>query len=136
MNIITIQAIYRGAFGLGVAVILGAMGAHYLEDKLEPKDLQIFETAVKYQFYGCFGLFIMGILNHLGTPVLKLPIICLRFGILIFCGTLYFLALRPLFEIKGLNWIGAITPIGGLAMIAAWLWTGFLYFKDSKNALT
>ncbi len=132
MNKISLQAIYCGAFGLAVAVLFGAIGAHYLKEKLSLENLQIFETAVRYQFYGCIGLILMGILNHIGTLQLKWPIVLLRFGILIFCGTIYFLAIRPLLGINGMGWVGAITPFGGLAMIVGWGWVGVLFFKKSK----
>ena len=135
MNKISARAIFRGAFGLAAAIILGAIAAHELEDRLPEYNLKIYETAVKYQFYGCFGLILLGMLNHLNTLNLKWPITLLRFGILIFSGTLYFLALRPLMGIEGYNWFGAITPIGGLSMISAWIWTGTLYFKVSVKSI-
>ncbi len=63
MNKISSQTIYRGAFGLAVAIILGAFGAHFLKEKLALDNLKEFETAVKYQFYGCLGLLALGIIQ-------------------------------------------------------------------------
>lgn len=128
------KCLYRGAFGIAVAIILGALAAHALKDRLPEYNLQIFETAVKYQFYGCFGLLIFGILSIQLHLKLKLSAMLLRFGILIFSGTLYFLALRPLFGIEGLNWVGAITPFGGIAMITAWILLGIEILKTKTEA--
>ncbi len=127
------KCLYRGAFGIAVAIILGALAAHSLKDRLPEYNLQIFETAVKYQFYGCFGLLIFGILSIQLHLKLKLSAMLLRFGILIFSGTLYFLALRPLFGIEGLNWVGAITPFGGIAMITAWILLGIEILKTKTE---
>ena len=133
MNKISSQTIYRGAFGLAVAIMLGAFGAHYLKEKLPIENLQIFETAVKYQFYGCLGLLALGLISHTTEVKLNTPILLIRLGSLIFCGTVYFLALRPVFGIDGFKWVGAITPIGGLCMMACWIWVGVLFLKASKK---
>jgi len=132
MDKVSKRSISIGAFGLALAILLGAMAAHYLKDKLELKEINVFETAVKYQFYGCLGLVLMGILNHLGTQKLLLPMRFLGFGILIFSGTLYFLALKTLANIEGLKWVGAITPLGGILMIISWIWVGVLFSKNTK----
>ncbi len=127
------QAIYRGAFGLFAAIVLGAFAAHSLKNSLPEIHLKEFDTAVKYQFYGCIGLILMGMLSHTFKISLAWPSALLRVGILIFCGTLYFLAIRPLVGIEGMNWIGAITPLGGICMMLAWVWTGISFYKLSQN---
>jgi uncharacterized membrane protein YgdD (TMEM256/DUF423 family) len=132
-NKISSQTIYRGAFGIGIAIILGAFGAHYIKDKLDLEHLHLFETAVRYQFYGCFGLLALGILLQNTNRNLNIPLYFLRFGILIFCGSLYFLALKPQFGIQGMNWMGAIAPFGGLGMVLAWIWVGIVFYKGSKT---
>jgi len=133
MNKIIYQTFYRGSFGMAVAIMLGAIAAHTLKTKLPEYNLQIFETAVKYQFYGCLGLIAFGLISYVTQKRLVLPILFLRLGVLIFSGTLYFLALRPLAGIEGLNWVGAITPLGGLFMISAWIWVAVIFYKKSKD---
>jgi len=134
MNLLAKKCLYRGAFGIAAAIILGALAAHALKDRLPEYNLQLFETAVKYQFYGCFGLLIFGILSiQLGVD-LKWSAPFLRFGILIFSGTLYFLALRPIMGIEGFNWVGAITPLGGIAMITAWILLGIEILRIKTEA--
>lgn len=132
MNKLSAQCFYRGAFGMAFAIMLGAFAAHTLKDKLPVYNLQIFETAVKYQIYGCLGLMILGLIRFQTGEKLHLPVLMLRLGILIFCSTLYFLALRPLLGIQGYGTVGAITPVGGVLMITSWVWTALIFFKISR----
>ncbi len=101
-----------------LAIILGAFGAHGLKEIISGEMLTIFETGVKYHFYHVLAMLaLVGFCrsNRLPKPV---PFICFSwlFGILVFSGSLYILS------ISGIRWLGAITPIGGVAMIIGWLW--------------
>jgi uncharacterized membrane protein YgdD (TMEM256/DUF423 family) len=107
-----------GAAGLGLAVMLGAFGAHGLRGKLDSYAMGIYERAVFYQFIHAMGLLVVPILarmNALRPSAGTLVCALLLAGILIFSGSLYLLALT------GTRWLGAITPIGGVCFIAAWL---------------
>ena len=107
-----------GATGLGLAVMLGAFGAHGLRGRLDAYAMGIYERAVFYQFIHSMGLLVVPILarlNALRPPAGTLVCALLLAGIAIFCGSLYLLALT------GTRWLGAVTPIGGLCFIAAWL---------------
>ena len=100
-----------------IAVALGAFGAHGLRSRLSPDQLATFETAVRYQFYHVPGL--LGA-AWLATywPGYWPPIAAgwlFLVGSLVFSGSLYLLVL------SGRRWLGAITPLGGLALIAGWL---------------
>lgn len=104
---------------LGVAI--GAFGAHALRAMLETSGrAATFETAVKYQFYHAVALILVGMLLHLfgsnPTTVKLLSWSGYSFlgGVLIFSGSLYVLCFT------GITWLGAITPLGGLGMIAGW----------------
>jgi len=104
---------------LGVAI--GAFGAHALRAMLETSGrAATFETAVKYQFYHAIALVLVGMLLHLfgsnPTIVKLLSWSGYSFlgGVLIFSGSLYLLCFT------GVSWLGAITPLGGLGMIAGW----------------
>ena len=104
-----------------LSVMLGAFAAHTLKEILEPASLQIFETAVRYQFYHVFALLAVGIL-YKEFPV-KLMIWAGRLfvsGIVLFSGSLYLLCYVKHNQLP-LNWLGAITPFGGLAFIAGWI---------------
>ncbi len=104
---------------LGVA--LGAFGAHALRNMLEASGRgATFETAVKYQFYHAFALVLVGLLMHtFGTNPTVVKLLnwagySFLGGVIVFSGSLYVLCFT------GITWLGAITPIGGLAMIIGW----------------
>jgi len=104
-----------------VGVALGAFGAHALRAMLDASGRgATFETAVRYQFYHALALVLVGVLMQLfssnPTTVKLLGWAGYSFlgGVLIFSGSLYILCFT------GVTWLGAITPIGGVAMIAGW----------------
>jgi uncharacterized membrane protein YgdD (TMEM256/DUF423 family) len=113
MNWSAIAAIF-----LALAVGLGAFGAHGLRSRLDPEMMDIYKTAVLYHFLHALGMLIVSVLPKTGTfSEAGADIICwlLLAGILIFSGSLYLLA------VTGTRMLGAITPIGGVAFIAAWV---------------
>ena len=104
-----------GAIAAFIAVALGAFGAHSLRTRLTPEMLNIFEVGVRYQMYHAFGLIAVAWaktrwpeanLNAAGWAFIV--------GIIIFSGSLYLLS------ITDTRWLGAITPLGGLAFLAGW----------------
>lgn len=103
-------------YGL-IGVVLGAFGAHALSARLTADLQAIWHTAVEYQFYHALALLGLGVLlrGGLASGWLSAAAICFCVGVLIFSGSLYILAL------SGLRWWGAITPIGGLLLIAGWV---------------
>ena len=111
--------IIAGAINAFIAVAFGAFGAHALKEKLSEKYLAIWETAVQYQMYHAIGLIVIGILmstNIIGNvSQLSWAGYLMLSGIVIFSGSLYVLSL------SGIGILGAITPIGGVAFLAAWL---------------
>lgn len=100
-----------------LAVALGAFGAHAFKEKLLANGyLSTFETAVSYQFYHTLALLGIGILSmKYPSTLIQWSGTSMVVGILIFSGSLYLLCF------SGIKWLGAITPIGGLAFIAGWL---------------
>lgn len=107
----------------GIAVGLGAFGAHGLEKLADADTLDIFKTAVRYQFYHVFALLAVGILANLylqSSQQLKWAARLFIGGILIFSGSLYLLTLAKISDVD-MNWLGAITPVGGLALIGGWM---------------
>ena len=99
-----------------LAVIFGAFGAHALKGRLDDYAMGVFETAVQYHFYHSFALLAVGIiaLSQPQVALLKSSGWLFFLGLLIFSGSLYILSLT------GIRWLGAITPLGGLAFIAGW----------------
>jgi uncharacterized membrane protein YgdD (TMEM256/DUF423 family) len=117
--------VFAGLSGF-LVVALGAMGAHALRDHfhLAEQNLQVYETAVRYQAYHTIALiglslWVFQFPSKAGDMAGKL----FMAGIVIFSGSLYFLALRPLFGIADdqLKWVGLFTPFGGFAFMTGWL---------------
>jgi uncharacterized membrane protein YgdD (TMEM256/DUF423 family) len=107
-----------GAFLLALAVVFGAFGAHGLRGRLDDYSMGVYEKAVFYHFIHSLGLLIVAFLPKTGTfSETATSVVCtlLLIGVVIFSGSLYVLA------ITGTRWLGAITPIGGVAFIAGWL---------------
>lgn len=108
-----------GAINAALAVAAGAFGAHGLKDRLDARALEVFETAVRYHMYHALALVLCGIIATKGATTAGW---ILQAGIVIFCGSLYALALT------GVKGLGAITPIGGLAFLVGWVylaWTSW-----------
>lgn len=105
-----------GALLAALAVAAGAFGAHGLEGRVTPDRLQTFRTAVSYQMYHALGLLVVSWAVAQGWgPAVHGAGYCFVAGILIFSGSLYLLVLTDT------SWLGAITPIGGVAFIVGWL---------------
>lgn len=104
-----------------IAVILGAFGAHKLKELISPEDIAVYETGIRYQFYHSFALLAVGILLYLKPSSLLIKSgYSFAIGILLFSGSIYGLSLRNASNVN-LNWLGPITPIGGLFLILGWL---------------
>lgn len=100
----------------GIAVMLGAFGAHALRDRITPDLLETFKTGVSYQMYHALALFgVALVISRLpGSTLLGIAGWLFVAGTILFSGSLYLLATT------GLRWMGAITPLGGVAFIAGW----------------
>lgn len=102
-----------------IAVAVGAFGAHALRARVLPEMVSVWETGARYQMYHALALF--GVAWALGRAPGALAVAagwCFLVGIVLFSGSLYLLALT------GTRWLGAITPLGGLAFLTGWLLLG------------
>ena len=105
-----------GAIAMAFGVALGAFGAHGLRDRLAPYLLAVYETGVRYHLVHALGLFVAAWLaGEDQTRSARLAGVLLVVGILLFSGSLYVLALT------GVRAFGAVTPLGGIAWLAAWI---------------
>jgi len=100
-----------------LAVSIGAFAAHTLRDRLSPELLDTFQTGVQYHMYHALGLFGIGLLmlNFPTSNLLRISAYLMIAGIVLFSGSLYLLS------ITGTKWLGAITPLGGLCFLTAWV---------------
>ena len=114
-------AMIAGAILAAAGVALGAFGAHGLKAMLSPEALGWWRTAVEYQLWQAIGLVAVG-----ASPAARTrgPAGMLAGGTMIFSGSLYAMAL------SGAHWLGAITPVGGLLIIAGWAWLAWRLAKS------
>lgn len=111
------MAAFTGAISVG----LGAFAAHGLKKILSADTLAIFETAVRYQFYHVFALLAVAILfAAYPNKMMKWAGYFFITGILLFCGSLYLLCYIK-YNMLSMDWVGAITPFGGICFIAGWV---------------
>jgi uncharacterized membrane protein YgdD (TMEM256/DUF423 family) len=105
-----------GAVAGFLAVALGAFGAHALKARIPASDLVVFETAVRYQMYHALALLLLAALFPKGTSTAgTVSGWAFSVGILVFSGSLYLMLLT------GQRWLGAVTPVGGVAFLVGWL---------------
>jgi uncharacterized membrane protein YgdD (TMEM256/DUF423 family) len=101
---------------LALATVCGAFGAHALKGQLAPERMQIWETAVRYQFFQSLGLLGVGLtLRSLDDTAVRAAAALIVVGIVLFCGSLYALSF------SAPRALGVLTPAGGLAWVAGWL---------------
>lgn len=113
-----------------MAVALGAMGAHFLKDKITPEHLQTYEKAVLYHFFHTIALLaVVGLMNKLKTRTLTAAALCFIAGIIFFSGSLYLLSARELLAIESWNFLGPLTPAGGIFFISGWIMIGVSAFR-------
>ncbi len=114
---------------LFLAVGAGAFGAHALRAAFEPRQLEVWQTAVLYHLIHGLGLLLLAALIELRPAVkaLRAAWVTMALGLLLFSGSLYLILLT------GMRWLGPITPIGGSALMLAWLmlaWAGFKHWRS------
>lgn len=119
-----------GVFG-AVAVALGAFGAHALQKLVSEAALHRWETGVLYQFFHSLALMVIGLAGHRGEGRwIHAAAMAFVVGILLFSGSLYLLTFKDLLSETMVRIIGPVTPVGGLAFIAGWI---FLAIHGQKQ---
>ncbi len=115
-----------------LSVVLGAFAAHALKGLVSDHSVTTFETGVRYQFYHVFALMAVGIFyKEFPSGILIWAGRFFLLGILLFSGSLYTLAIVQASVKPGYNWIGAITPFGGICFIAGWLLLFLSFFRKN-----
>lgn len=121
----TRKFITAGAVSAALAIGLGAFGAHALAARLTPEMLDVYHTAVLYHLFHSLGLPVAALVCFL-KPQSRAAAVSgwlMVAGVVLFCGSLYLLA------VTGVRWLGAVTPLGGLAFIASWLLMAVAAFR-------
>ena len=117
MNANAQSIVVTGAVLALLGVALGAFGAHALKSRLDADLLAVYQTGVQYHLAHALGIILIGVLVHMLPAAKWLPAAAwtMTAGVVIFSGSLYLLS------ITGIRVLGAVTPIGGVALLAAWL---------------
>lgn len=110
-----------------LCVALGAFGAHGLRTWVEPQLLETWHTAVTYQFYHTLVLLLLALPGLPALRSLALARCLFVLGVVIFSGSLYLLVLT------GTRWLGIVTPIGGLALMAGWGWLAVAFWQHGQQ---
>ena len=106
----------------GLGVVLGAFGAHGLKQLVPPETVSAYQTGVQYQMYHAFALLIVGVLmDRYSSSLLNWAGVFFVLGIVLFSGSLYFLASLKAMNKVGVSGIGLITPIGGIMFVIGWI---------------
>ena len=105
---------------MALATISGALGAHALPGRLSPSELNIYDTAVRFQFFQALGLLVLGaVARGAYTEGLHVAALLLIGGIVTFCGSLYLLAFHLSLGMPLV--VGLATPLGGILLIGGWV---------------
>ncbi|WP_316785180.1 DUF423 domain-containing protein [Pedobacter frigiditerrae] len=123
------RIILTAAFLGGLAVVLGAFGAHSLKALVSAPSLEIWQKGVEYQFYHVFALLYLSTFARYKNKLISLSYIFFTLGIILFSGSLYVLALKDIYHFSA-QFIGPITPIGGLCFIIGWICLFLAALKD------
>ena len=119
-----IALVFATFFG-ATAIILGAFGAHLLKKKLSTEQLQSFETGIKYQIYHAIILLVLGFQLKESSTIDQYIFLAFIIGTLLFSFSIYGLVISSA-KNKKIKFLGPITPLGGLFLVAGWL---LLFFK-------
>ncbi|MDG2151557.1 MAG: DUF423 domain-containing protein [Polaribacter sp.] len=119
-----IALVFAAFFG-ATAIILGAFGAHLLKKKLSTEQLQSFETGIKYQMYHAIVLLVLGFQLKESSTIDQYIFLAFIIGTLLFSFSIYGLVISSA-KNKKIKFLGPITPLGGLFLVAGWL---LLFFK-------
>jgi uncharacterized membrane protein YgdD (TMEM256/DUF423 family) len=113
-----------------LTVLLGAFGAHSLEDKLEPEALKSFETGIRYMMFHVLALLVINSSSLLQEKSKKRISLLFFAGVLLFSGSIFLISLGVI----PASQIWFVTPIGGILLILSWLITAVAFFKSNHKA--
>ena len=118
------------AFLAGLSVLLGAFGSHTLSKYISPYKLDVFNKASSYLMSHSIAVVLLLLLKNTTNLRIELwTVYSMFFGVIIFSLSLYLVSISELQSLQALKYFGAIAPIGGTLMIAAWFATFFYILK-------
>lgn len=124
------RIILTAAFFGALAVVLGAFGAHGLKSIVTSSQLETWQKGVEYQFYHTFAILYLSTFARYKNKLIALSFLFFSVGIILFSGSLYLLAIKDAYELSFAQYLGPVTPIGGLAFILGWVCLFLAAFRD------
>lgn len=121
---------------MALGVVLGALGAHALEGRIEASQIESFKTGVRYQVWHALALFMVQLIPDKLLPQKVKNTVSLLFilGIIFFSLSIYLLSTRAIFGMEeSLSFLGPVTPIGGLILIISWIYLAVQLGISKKN---
>lgn len=115
-----------------IAIILGAFGAHALKKVLTASQLDTFEVGIRYQMYHALFLILIANLNFLTLKDKTVIIYLVLIGVILFSGSIYLLSTSNITKIKT-SFLGPLTPLGGLFLIASWVYLFYTTLVKNTN---
>jgi len=129
------QMIQTGAALCGIAVALGAFASHTLKDRISESSFETLQTAVRYHFYHAFAILLLGaMLRKLNERYARYAFQLFLWGIIIFSGSLYILATKEFTFNDKMNFLGGLTPFGGIAFISGWFLIAYKGYNSSNGS--
>jgi uncharacterized membrane protein YgdD (TMEM256/DUF423 family) len=120
MNIFDKKIAFISSILAALTIALGAFGAHGLKELISADSLTTFEVGVRYQMYHAISLLLISFATAVTSKTRKWVFLFFIFGIIFFCGSIYFLALKEILPFR-VSFMGPVTPIGGILFIIGWL---------------
>ena len=111
-----------------IAIILGAIGTHYLQNIITEKELKSIEIGVRYQLFHGISILILALNAQKFNPNITKSLNIMTIGVFLFSFSIYLLSIQRLLDIP-MNFLGPITPIGGFLLITSWI---ILFFSVKK----
>jgi uncharacterized membrane protein YgdD (TMEM256/DUF423 family) len=115
-----------------VAIVLGAFGAHALKKVLSDSQLTTFEVGVRYQMYHALFLMLIANLNYITLKDKTIIMYLVIIGVILFSGSIYLLSTSLITKIKT-TLLGPLTPIGGLFLMASWIYLFYITLVKNTN---
>lgn len=115
-----------------VAIVLGAFGAHALKKVLTESQLNTFEVGVRYQMYHALFLLLIANMNFIAFKEKTIILYLVIAGVLLFSGSIYLLSTSGITKIKT-SFLGPLTPIGGMFLIASWIYLFYITIVKNTN---
>ena len=119
---------FFGSLFMVLGMVLGALGSHYLKKILSAESLDSFEVGLRYLIYQGLGLFFLSSIDFTTSKKKMYIFYLILWGTIAFSGSIFILSFKSQFSFS-LAWIGPITPLGGTALIIAWILTTREFIK-------